>query len=219
MKMLRYVVLSMIIMGSAYAAPEIAAAPKVRVVHFKTCVEQSKLGKQEQSSFDALKKQMESVLAEKEKPLNEMAVKFEDPDYLDSLTAEAETEMKRKFRVLNQEYNSLQQQYLQALQQANLKIVQRLNDVVTKASEKVAKDSNIDLILSDESAFFASPSLDISPQVVTTMDQIFDQEAKDSKSGALPTAPSLPAATQTPAATTPATTPTQPSAVTPAKTK
>ena len=43
---------------------------RIAVVNFKKCVEQSKQGKQEQSSFEAMKKQMESVLAEKEKSLN-----------------------------------------------------------------------------------------------------------------------------------------------------
>lgn len=178
-----------------------ADAPKIRVVNFKTCVEQSKLGKQEQASFDALKKQMESVLGEKEKTLNEIATKFEDPDYLDSLSAEAETEMKRKFRTLNQEFSQLQNQYLQALQQTNFKVVQKLTDLVTKASAKVAQQEKIDLILNEEGSFFVDPALDISKSVIAIMDQMPDETPVAPKAEApAPKAKETPAA---PKATTP----------------
>lgn len=153
----------------------------IRTVNFKNCVEKSKMGKQEQSSFDALKKQMENVLTEKEKTLNEMASKFEDPDYLDSLSAEAETELKRKFRALNQELNQLQGQYYEALKQTNFKVIQQLTDTITKASSVIAHRENIDLVLNDESAFFANPTLDISSRVVVIMDEIFEQEAANKK--------------------------------------
>lgn len=164
-------------------------APKIRTVNFKACVEKSKLGKQEQATFEALKKQMENSLAEKEKALNEMAAKFEDPDYLDSLSADAETEIKRKFRHLNQEYTQLQSQYMQALQQTNFKVVQKLTENVTKAAAEVAKQESLDLILNDEGAFFSSPTLDVSPKVVVIMDQTFDKEAADSKAAGAATQP------------------------------
>jgi outer membrane protein len=153
----------------------------VKVVTFKTCVEGSKLGKQEQASFEALKKQMESVLESKEKVLNEMAQKFEDPDYLDSLSPEAETELKRKFRALNQEYTTVQNQYVQTLSQTNMKVVQNITEVLTKATAVVAKRHNISLVLNDESAFFISPDLDISAQVIAVMDEMFEQDAKETK--------------------------------------
>lgn len=181
MKKLRYFTMlaTMLFLGSfanAHDAHSNTAPIKFRVVNFKTCAEQSKMGKQEQVSFEALKKQMENVLLEREKVLNDMAKKFEDEDYLDSLSPEAETEMKRKFRTLNQEYTQLQQQYLQTLQQTNYKVVQKLSDEVSKASDIVAKNSKIDMILNDETVFFASPSLDISAEVVKVMDETFERE-------------------------------------------
>jgi outer membrane protein len=191
MKFLRYVVLSALALSvsTALNAADFQnnyqnnsnAPVKIRVVNFKTCVEKSKLGKQEQSTFDALKKQMESNLEEREKTLNDLAKKFEDPDYLDSLSAEAETEMKRNFRKLSQEYSTLQNQYLQALQQTNFKVVQKLTASVEKASAAVAKQNNYDLVLNQEGSFFVNPQLDASMQVVAAMDDMFEKE-KDSPS-------------------------------------
>lgn len=154
-------------------------APVIRMINFKNCVEQSKMGKQEQASFEGLKKQMENVLEEKEKVLNEINAKATDPDYLDSLSPEAETELKRKFRTLSQEIMQLQNQYYQALSQTNMKVLQKLNEVVVKASEKIAQQEKIDLIYNEESTFFYSPKLDISSKVVAIMDEMFEKEAKE----------------------------------------
>ncbi len=167
---------------AADAAPAKQNAPlNIRVVNFKKCVEDSKVGKKEQETFEALKKQMESVLEEKEKALNEIGSKFNDPDYLDSLSPEAETDLKRKFRALNQEITEQQNQYYQTLQQTNFKVIQKLTDAVAAAAQKVAKDNHVDLMVSEETSFYYSPDLDLSKQVVAEMDRVFDLEEKEVK--------------------------------------
>lgn len=152
--------------------------PTIRMVNFKNCVEQSKTGKKEQEQFEGLKKQMETVLEEKEKALNEIGSKFNDPDYLDSLSAEAETDLKRKFRALNAEISEQQNQYYQTLQQTNFKVVQKLTDTVNAAAKNVAKNNSIDLILSEETCFFCNHDLDVTKEIVAEMDRMFEQDAK-----------------------------------------
>lgn len=169
-------IIGLILMASV-SADEVKSL-KTRFVNFKSVVEKSKLGKLEQGNFEALRKQMEVVLEEKEKSLNEMMSKLDDPNYLDSISPEAETELKRKFRALSQEVTQLQNQYYQTLNQANFKIVQKLTDVVNKAADKVAKKHNIDMIVNEETTFFYNPSLDISEQIVAVMDEDFDKDVK-----------------------------------------
>lgn len=168
------------------SAPAIAAPNgndvkqvKVGVVDFKKAVETSKIGKQEQSNFEGLKKQMETVLEEKEKSLNDLATKLNDADYLDSVTAEVETELKRKFRGLNQELSQQQSQYYQALNQANIKIVQKIQEQIGKASEKVAKDNGLDVVLNDEGSFWFSSNLDVTAKVVAALDEMFETDLKN----------------------------------------
>ncbi len=122
---------------------------------------------------------METVLEEKEKTLNDMMAKLEDADYLDSISPEAETELKRKFRALSQELQQQQNQYFQTLNQANYRIVQKITEVLNKAADKVAKKNNIDLIVNEESAFFYSTNLDVSDQVIVCMDEDFEKENKN----------------------------------------
>lgn len=150
------------------------------VVNFKRCVENSKMGKQEQANFEKMKNQMESVLSEKEKTLIDMEQKLNDADYLDSLSPEAETELKRKFRGLSQELAAQQQQFMQTLQQTNLKVIQQLNDAVVKAAKQLSVDEKLDLVFNEEATFVFSPDLDFSTKVIAMLDADFEKDAAKS---------------------------------------
>jgi outer membrane protein len=163
------------------AAPQLEAASVVSgigTINFRTCVEKSKYGAQEQKNFENLKKQMEEVLEEKEKTLSDLSNKFNDPDYLDSLSAEAEADLKHKFRTLSQELQQHQQQYMQILQQTNFKIIQGISEKVNEASQTVAKQKGLELILNDEGSFYHNPSMDISQDIVKELDKMFEKEPK-----------------------------------------
>ncbi len=148
------------------------------VVNFGACVTDSKLGKQEQASFDALKKQMTTMLEDTEKQLNDLAAKFNDSEYLDGLSPEAEEELKNKFRTLNEDMNRYQNQYYQVLNQANMRIIQTISTGITAASEKVARDKKLTVVLNKDACFYLTPALDVTASVVTEMDKNFEQETK-----------------------------------------
>lgn len=150
-------------------------APKIGVVNFKECVDRSKMGKQEQASFEALKKQAEQVMQQKEKTLQEISAKLNDPDYLDSLSPEAEAELKHKFRALSQELAQQQQQLYQTLSQANFKIIQKLTEQVNQAANSVAKEMNLDCVINEDACFFFSSKLDITSAIIKKMDDTFSK--------------------------------------------
>lgn len=153
------------------------------IVNTKKCLENSKLGKQEQANFEKMKQQMESILQEKEKVLEDIESKLNDDDYMDSISEDAASELKRKKRSLRNEGMQLQNQYMQTLQQANLKIIQRLTDTIAKASALVAQDSTnsqpLEVIFTDEACTYFSPRLDVTDQVVAKMNVLFDAEQKE----------------------------------------
>lgn len=159
---------------------------KIGIVNTKKCLENSKLGKQEQANFEQMKKQMETVLQEKEKQLEEIESKLNDDDYMDSITDEVASELKRKKRTIRNEGMQLQSQYMQTLQQTNVKIIQKLTEVIAKASAQVAKEGVhgqlLDVIFTDEACTFYSPRLDISDLITEKMNVITDAEQKDKAS-------------------------------------
>jgi len=154
----------------------------IGIVNFGTCVSDSKLGKQEQASFEALKKQMATLLEDTEKQLSDLSAKFNDPEYLDGLSPEAEEELKNKFRTLNEELGRYQNQYYQVMQQANMRVMQTLSTSVSTASEKVAKDKKLSMVLTKEAFFYFSPTLDVTTQVIAEMDKNFVPEQKPNSS-------------------------------------
>ena len=157
--------------------PQSNSSVKIGVVNTKKCLEESKLGKQEQSNFEKMKKQMESILQEKEKDLEEIEAKLNDDDYMDSISEEAASELKRKKRTLRSEGMQLQNQYIQTLQQAQMKVVQSLTEAISKASKLVAQEgSQLDAIFSDEACTYFGEKLDVTSKVVSKMNQIFDAE-------------------------------------------
>jgi outer membrane protein len=163
---------------SADSAPQYNT--RIGIVNTKKCLESSKLGKQEQANFEKMKAQMESVLAEKEKGLEDIENKLNDEDYLDSISSDAEAELKRKRRTIRQEAMQLQNQYMQTLQQANYKIIQELTESVAAASEVVAKNG-YDVIINDEALSFYNKQLDVSEPIIKQMDLQFDKQVKEAR--------------------------------------
>jgi outer membrane protein len=128
-----------------------------------------------------MKKQMTSIVEETEKQLNEISAKFNDPEYLDGLSPEAEEDLKNKFRALSEEMSQQQNQYYQVLNQANMRIIQTISNGINTAAERVAKDKKFTVIVNKDACFYFSPSLDVTPQVVSEMDKIFDTTLSPSK--------------------------------------
>ncbi len=145
----------------------------VGIVNFASCVTDSKLGQQEQAAFEDIKKQMSSLLEDTDKQLREIAGKFNDQEYLDGLSPEAEQDLKEKFQALNEDLQRYQSQYYQVLNQANMKVIQVMSGAISDAAEKVAKDKKLGMVVNKEACFFFSPGLEITPDVIAELDKNF----------------------------------------------
>jgi outer membrane protein len=149
------------------------------VVNYGTCATDSKYGKQEFASFESIKKQMTALLEDTHKQITDIDTKLKDPEFRDSLSPEAEEEMKNKFYRLNDDLTQYQQQYQQVMMQTQMRMQQMLTSQINSASEKVAKEKKLSMVLNKEICPFASPSLDVTGQVVVEMDKHFDDAAKE----------------------------------------
>lgn len=177
MKKLSILTLAVYTLG--YAALQ-AEELKMGFVNFKSCMEQSAQGKQEQGTFEALKKQMQESLEKTDKELNEIATKLQDQDYMDGLSPSAEEELKTRFQSLSQEFGRYQNQYYQILNQANFQMLQALHAQVSTAAEKVRQRKELALIMNEDSVFAFADSLDVTSEVVEEMDRRFALEHGDS---------------------------------------
>ncbi len=163
-----------------------SAKQELGVVDFATCIQDSKFGKREQEHFEALKKQLHSILDDAEKQLNDVISKLQDQDYLDSLSPAGEQELKQRFQSLNEELNRYQGQYYQIMQQANMRIIQSISMQINRASETVAKSKKVPMVINKEAAFYFDPGLDITRSVISQMDKEFEIAEKEGKLPASP---------------------------------
>ena len=175
--MKKYLVVLCLAMASVSFAAEKAAA--IGTVSFKTVIEKSRVGKEEQARFDQMRKQMEQTLEQKEKELNELAPKFND-EYLDSLTPEAEKDLKDKFGNLSQELTQKQNEFYQTLNQAQMQVMQKVFEMVSEASKSLAAEKGLDLIINDEVCFFKNDKLDVSADIIKKLDQMAEK-SKDAE--------------------------------------
>ena len=172
MKTLATLLASLSLSAGAFAASDM---PPVGVVNFATCIADSKCGKQEQASFEALKKQMTTLLEDTEKQLRDISTKLNDADHMDGLSPEGEAELKGKFQALSEEMGRYQNQYYQVLNQANMKLFQVVSSNINTASEKVAKDKKLALVINKEACPFYTNSLDVTPEIINEMDKSFEK--------------------------------------------
>ncbi|MBI5274545.1 MAG: OmpH family outer membrane protein [Chlamydiales bacterium] len=179
-KQIRYILLGLAISSSSLGYSAIAKQDTA-IVDFASCVQESKYGKREQESFESLRKQLHAILDDAEKQLNDVASKLQDQDYIDSLSPNGEQELRMKFQALSEELNRYQSQYYQILQQANMRIIQSIAMQINHASEAVAKNKKIPIVINKEAAFYYDPTLDITKSVISQMDKDFEIAEKEGK--------------------------------------
>jgi outer membrane protein len=179
----RYLVTAFILAGLQLCAAE----QKVGIVNMENIFMETKLGKQEQASFETMRKQFATLLEDTEKQLRDLHEKLSDKDTLDGLSPEAEGEMKNKFAQLNDEMGRYQQQYSQFLQQGQHRLMQSIFGGITQASEKLAAAKGYTMILNKQMCFYSAPTLDVTADMVKEMDKNFEDEAK--KTAAVAPAP------------------------------
>lgn len=163
--------------GSAFASE----APVIGAVNLATCVSESKMGKKEQENLQNLQKQMASMIEDTEKELKEISAKFEDSEYLDSLSPKAEEELKTRFQTLQEDMGRYQNQYYQVMQHSQYQMYQKMSANIAKASEKVAKQKKLDYVVNKEACFYIRPDLDITTTIISELDKSFDLESKGKK--------------------------------------
>lgn len=146
-------------------------------VNFVSCITESKTGKKEQENLENIRKQLSSVIEDTEKELKEIAAKFEDTEYLDSLSPKAEEELRAKFQSLQDDLGRHQNQFYQTLNFFNQQMIQKIGSSIAKAAEKIAIDNNLDYVINKEACFYIRSNLDVTTNVISEMDKLFELEA------------------------------------------
>ncbi|MBB65082.1 MAG: hypothetical protein CMO81_08465 [Waddliaceae bacterium] len=152
------------------------------VVDFARCMQESKLGKSGEQEFETLRQQMAQSGEAKQQEMQALAKKLQDEDYMDSLSPEAEAELKQNFERLGMELQQFQQVFYQTMNQANYSWLQLVHGGVEKAAALVAESEKVDLVVNQENVFFSIPALDLTEKVIAQMNKTFAEEKAQEES-------------------------------------
>lgn len=181
-----------ITLGSAKLVAAEAKNPNFGVVNFATCITDSKYGKLEQKKLDSINRQMSAMIEDTENQLREISTKFEDSEYLDSLSPKAEEELLLKKQALEDDLNRYHSQRYQIIQQANYQLFQKISGTISKASESVAKDNRLTFVVNKEACFYYSPNSEVTQLVIDEMDKNYEVDKKSGKISENTDLPALP---------------------------
>ena len=131
--------------------------------------------------MESMRKQMSTLIEDTQKEIDEISTKFEDPEYLDSLSPKAEEDLKVRFQALQEKLGQYQNQFYQVLNHANYQMIQKMSGNIAKAAEKVASERHLDYIMNKEACFYIRSDLDVTTQVIGEMDKSFELDAKAKK--------------------------------------
>ena len=155
--------------------------PVIGVVNFASCITESKAGKKEQENLEVMRKQLTDLVESTDMELREISAKFEDPEYLDSLSPKAEEELKTKFQARQEDLSRYQNQFYQMMNHAQMQMLQKISGNIAKASEMVASERKLDYVMNKEACFYIRPDLDVTPLVIGEMDKNFELDEKARK--------------------------------------
>ncbi len=167
--------------GAASISTADASPATPGIVNFTTCITDSKYGQKEQENFEGIRKQLATMIEDTEKELKEIADRFGDTEYLDSLSPKAEEELKARYQNLNEDLGRYQGQFYQIMQQANMQLVQKMSAQIARASEKVVEEKGYSFVINREACFYYKPELDLTELVISEMDKNFELDARAKK--------------------------------------
>ncbi len=159
---------------TASCTPSSSSSGIVGVVNIKRCFEDSALGKKEAADFEAMKSKFSKNVEKVEEELSALYGKINNEDYMESLSSEAVEELRKKFEELSGEYNTLQSQYYQILNQHQMKRLQYFLEEVKKASEIVRAREGLHIILNEDSVLASVSAADQTDSVIKALNEAFE---------------------------------------------
>jgi outer membrane protein len=140
-------------------------------VDFGRVLSNSTRAKQEEKTLQSLQKELEDQVTNVEKEIQSLAEKLQDPDYIDSLSQEAEQEQRTRLRAMSEERMRMIQQVTGQFQQAQQRVMQVIGSMVSQASAEVARVKSLSGVLNREAFFYVDPALDCTDAVISILDK------------------------------------------------
>ncbi len=153
-----------------FLSTQLAFGADFAFVDFGQFVQSSKIAQKEQQSLASLAKEFESRVNSLDGEIQRMVDQLKDPDYIDSLSQEAEMEQRHKLQMMGEERMRMAQQVQAQFQQAQQRTIQGLQGLVASAAAQLAEKEHYRAILTKDVAFFVASDLDCTAEIIELVD-------------------------------------------------
>lgn len=170
---------SMLLLSGSLSAADVV--PKLGVVDFDLCATDSKLGKEESTSFTSLQNKAMADMQAMEKERVELAEKMKDQDYLDGLSPEAQQELQQKMQNQQMKMQLAGENYEKTLRGAYQAMEDKLSTSIKTASEQIAQEKKLDMVIPSRFCIYSIPTLNVTTEVIKKMDELAQKDQAGSK--------------------------------------
>lgn len=160
------------------AAPALAATG---IVNPTSCMEKSKFASAKREEIETFGKELQVKLESLHKEYKEVEDKLKNTEYVDSITPEAEKALENEKAAKAQKLGMAQSEFSQMMQQKQMEFYQALQENIGEASQQIAQEKKLDNIASKDLFFFFDQKLDVTDEVISKMDELFEQKEFEAK--------------------------------------
>jgi outer membrane protein len=148
----------------------------------RRCAEESKMGREAESTLMNLKDQLSSQLEPIQKELMELVEKGRNADYMESLSMEARRDLEKRFQELSAEFDNKREQFDEILNEAKGRAFSQLNVHMERAGHVVGREKGIETIARNEAFLIYPHSIDVTTPMIVELDKIYDREMQGASS-------------------------------------
>lgn len=149
------------------------------IVNFQACVSEAKIAQEKQKELEGLEKQFRVRIDEIQKRCKEIDEKLGNEAYIDSISAEAEENLKKERQAEVQKLMSAQNEFQQIMQQQQMAFQQSFVLSLGDAAKQVAKERGHSYVISKDACLFYDDNLDMTKDVVAKVNAVYDAQKQE----------------------------------------
>lgn len=158
-----------------------AATGAPGVVNFQTCMEKAKIAQDKRRELENFDKQFRVKIDEIQKHCKEIDDKLNNVEYVDSITAEAEENLKKERQAEMQKLMGTQNEFQQIMQQQQMAFSQSFMISLGDAAQKVAKEKKLSHVIAKEACLYYDDNLDLTEDVIAKINAIYDKQQREAE--------------------------------------
>ncbi|WP_108623867.1 OmpH family outer membrane protein [Candidatus Similichlamydia epinepheli] len=146
----------------------------IGVLNFESCVTGSRHGQRGTGLLDSANQKMREELKDIDEKIQSLQDNLQDENLKETMTEEARNELQKEWMSLRRARDERAAYGNNKLYRLQMELVQKLGEMITKASSKVCKKFGLKLLVSSGATHYHEESLNLTNEVIVALDEMED---------------------------------------------